>query len=56
MESLYICESNIFVHCVLPLHCKKFSEDASQAAVGDPVVSYPVEPLSEHRAENTEDL
>ena len=31
-------------------------QDAGQAAVGDPVVRHPVEPLSEHRAENTEDL
>ena len=31
-------------------------ENGGQAAVGDPVVRHPVQPLPEHRAEDPEDL
>ena len=31
-------------------------EDGGEAAVGDPVVRHPVQPLPEHRAEDPEDL
>ena len=31
-------------------------EDGGQAAVGDPIVHHPVEPLAEHRAEDAKHL
>ena len=54
----------LFVDCPLPAVVRLDDggdggaqhQDGGQAAVGHPVVSYPVEPLSEHRAENTKDL
>ena len=54
----------LFVDCPLPAVVRLDDggdggadhQDGGQAAVGDPIVSYPVEPLSEHRAENTENL
>ena len=38
------------------LQCLTEHQDGSQAAVGDPVVSQPVEPLPKHRADDTEHL
>ena len=54
----------LFVDCPLPAVVRLDDggdegaqhQDGGQAAVGDPVVSQPVEPLPKHRADDTEHL